>query len=99
MCMGIRVDVDLHQLTIPHEKILEIVDTCRLFLTRSYISKRQLQSLLGKLLYVHHCVHAARIFVNRLLNNLRGATGRIILNAEIKQDLSWIVQILSKANG
>ena len=44
-------------------------------------------------------MHATRIFVNRLLNNLRQATGRIILNAEMKQDLSWFVQFLSKANG
>ena len=97
--MGICVDVDARQLTIPHEKILQIVDTCRLFLTRSYVSKRQLQSLLGKLLYIHRCVHAARIFVNGLLNNLRKATGRIVLNAEMKQDLSWFVQFLTKANG
>ena len=69
-CMGICVDVDTRQLTIPREKILQIVDTCRLFITRSYMSKRQLQSLLGKLLYIHRCVHAARFFVNRLLNNL-----------------------------
>ena len=34
------------------------------------MSKKQLQSLLGKLLYIF-CVHAARFFVNRLLNNLR----------------------------
>ena len=98
-CMGICVDVDARQLTIPHEKILEIVDTCRLFLTRSYVTKRQLQSLLGRLLYIHRCVHAARIFVNRLLNNLRKATGRIVLNDEMKQDLSWFVQFLTKANG
>ena len=44
-------------------------------------------------------MHAARIFVNRLLNNLRGVTGRIMINAEMKQDLSWFVQFLSKANG
>ena len=98
-CMGICVDVDARQLTIPHEKILQIVDTCRLFLMRSYISKRQLQSLLGKLLYVHRCVQAVRIFVNRLLNNLRRATCHIRLNADMKQDLSWFVQFLSKPNG
>ena len=98
-CMGIQVDVDAHQLTIPHEKIIQTVDTCRLFLTRSHMSKKQLQSLLGKLLYVHRCVHAARFFVNRLLNSLRNATGRIILTKEMKQDLSWFVQFLSKANG
>ena len=98
--MGIRVDVDGRQLTIPHEKIVQIVYTCRLFLTRLHNSKtKQLKSLLDKLLYAHRCVHAARFFVHRLLNSLRKVTGHIILTTELKQDLSWFVQFLSKSNG
>ena len=41
----------------------------------------------------------ARIFVNRLLNVLRGATGHIKLCKETKKDLNWFVQFLSHFNG
>ena len=98
-CMGISIDVDNRCLTIPQEKILETLDLCRLYLTKKFITKKQLQSLLGKLLYIHRCVAPARIFVNRLLNVLRSATGRIKLCNETKKDLNWFVQFLCHFNG
>ena len=39
-------------------------------------SRRQLQSILGLLLYVHKCVKPARIFLNRMLELLRASNGR-----------------------
>ena len=75
--MGICVDMDEQRLTIPQEKILATLDLCRLYLTKTHLTKMQIQSLLGKLLYIHRCVAPARIFVNRLLNTLREATGRV----------------------
>ena len=44
-CMGIQVDVDARQLTIPHEKIIQIVDTCRLFLTSYLMSSLHFERL------------------------------------------------------
>ena len=37
--------------------------------------------------------------MNRLLNNLKKCQGRISINLEMKQDLSWFVQFLTKFNG
>ena len=51
-CMGIVIDVDVGQLSIPQEKCLEILDLCRHYAGR-FITKKQLQGLLGKLLYLH----------------------------------------------
>ena len=97
--MGIKVDLDEQNLVIPQEKLLEVLDLCRLFFNKKFISKKQLQSLLGKLLFVHRCVVPARIFVNRLLNNLRRGENRIAISMDMKQDLSWFVQFLTKFNG
>ena len=99
-CMGINMDLDKKkQPFIPQEKLLEILDLCRLYIHKKSISKKQLQSLLGKLLFVHGCVAPAHIFVNRLLNNFRNCQGHIKINMEMKQDLNWFIQFLTKFNG
>ena len=69
-CMGIVIDVDAGQLSIPQEKCLEILDLCHHCRSHHFITKKQLQGLLGKLLYLHRWVIPARMFVNRLLNKL-----------------------------
>ena len=97
--MGIEVDLDMHQIRISHTKIIEILDMCQSIVTRRFISKKQLQNLLGKLLYVHRCVPPARIFVNRLLNMLRNANDRIQVNSEMLKDIMWFQQFLGKFNG
>ena len=55
--------------------------------------------MLGKLLYIHGCVAPAYIFVNRLLNTLRGATGRIKLREDTKKRIELVCTILSHFNG
>ena len=99
ICMGIKVDLDIKQLSMPQEKILQILDMCRLYMVRKFISQKQLQGLLGKLLFILRCVLPARIFVNRPLNYLRKCQGLIQMDTEMKQDLNWFVQFLEKFNG
>ena len=98
-CMGIDVNVDTKQLTIPHQKVSDILDLCKVYIKAKAITKKQLQSLLGKLLYQYRCVAPARIFVNRLLNKLRAATGRIQMDEEMVKDLNWFIQFLTQFNG
>ena len=98
-CMGINVDVVSGIISIPQDKCLQILDTCPLFIEKKHITRRQLQSLLGKLLYLHRCVPASRSFVNRLLNTLRTSPHRVIITEEMKKDLSWFIQILVRFNG
>ena len=85
-CMGIDVNVDTKQLTILHEKV-DILDLCKLYIKTKTITKKQLQSLLSKLLYLHGCVALARFFANRLLNKLITATGRINIDEDVVKDL------------
>ena len=98
-CMGINVNLETKQLTIPQEKLLEILDMCRMYANKKFITKKQLQSLLGKLLYLHRCVPPARIFVNRLLNTLRKASTRIIMDSKMKKDIAWFESFLIQFNG
>ena len=98
-CMGVIVYVDASQVSIPQSKCLEILDLCNHYRTCSHITKKQLQSLLGKLLYLHRCVIHARTFVNRLLNKLRQTTTRVKVCDGMRKDLAWFTQFLLRFNG
>ena len=64
-------------------------------------SKRQLQSLLGQLLYIHKCVRPARIFLNRMLDLLRQNydANTIKLTQAFRRDLRWFTKFVDKYNG
>ena len=98
-CMGIIVDIDAGLLSIPHSKCMEILDLYRHYRTHARISHRQLQSLLGKLLYLHRCVIPARAFVNRLLTKLHQTMTHIKVCHEMKKDLFLVILFLEKFNG
>ena len=97
--MGIHVDVASGMVTIPHEKCLQILDACHHYTTKKQITRKQLQSLLGKLIYLHRCIPASRIFVNRLLNTLRQCPHRVTVSEDMRKDLAWFIQFLVKFNG
>ena len=63
-------------------------------------TKRQLQSLLGSLLYVSKCVRYSRFFLNRLLETLRNVSKTYItLNADFQKDIAWFNRFLDVFNG
>ena len=69
-CLGIRIDLNTNTLSIDKGQVEAIYDQCMKTLQRNTISKKQLQSLLGKLLCLHKCVKPVCIFVNRILATL-----------------------------
>ena len=88
-CLGVLIDTIKGTVSIPPEKLDQINITVHQWLSKSIISKRQLQSILGLLIYVHKCVKPARIFINRMLDLLRSAhaTQHITLTTDFKLDL------------
>ena len=51
-CLGILIDSIQKTVSIPQEKLAEITQLCKQWTTKTYCGKRDLQSLLGSLLYV-----------------------------------------------
>ena len=68
-CLGVLIDTDAGTISIPPEKLLQINETVQQWLTKRSCTKRQLQSLLGLLLYIHKCVKPARVFLNPCWNS------------------------------
>ena len=63
--------------------------------------QKQLQPLLGKLLYITKCVRISRPFLNHMLDVLRAADKltKISLSMDFKRDLNWFQKFLPRFNG
>ena len=69
-CLGVIVDTQNATLSVPQGKLCEIMDKCNNALGKAKVSKQQLQSIIGSLMFVAKCVRSTRYFVNRLLDTL-----------------------------
>ena len=100
VCLGVEINTEKGSISIPQAKLRQICDTVSEWKNRKFCTKRQLQSLLGHLLYIHKCVKPARFFLNRMLQLLRKYHGqaRIHLNPEFHRDLRWFDRFLPLYN-
>ena len=98
--LGIDVDAAAGTLSVPRDKIEQALVLIDSHTKRRFITRRNLQSLLGKLLHVAKCVRPARLFVARLLDELRGPPRlRININTSMRSDLKWFTDFASAWNG
>ena len=88
VCLGILINTETRTMSVPPVKLDSIIDMCSQWQNKKFCSKRQLQSLLGSLLYVSKCVKPARTFLNRMLMLLRENFEKdtIFLNKEFFKD-------------
>ena len=100
-CLGILVNTENFTLSIPNEKLQEILQKCITWRSRTHCIKRQLQSLLGSLLYVSKCVRLSRFFLNRLLYVLRTMHDKdqVQLSVHVQRDINWFSKFLPTFNG
>ena len=100
-CLGVELDTEKLTIAVPQDKLNDIRQECKQWLCKKSCNKRQLQSLLGKLLYVTKCVRASRPFLNRMLDTLRAAHKQdtIVIDCEFRRDLNWFTNFLPKFNG
>ena len=101
ICLGVEINTISGTIAIPADKLRQISDTVKDWTHRKTCSRRQLQSLLGHLLYIHKCVKPARYFLNRMLQTLRSNYGHttIKLDPEFHRDLRWFERFLPLYNG
>ena len=89
--MGVSVDVRNRTIAIPEGKMADISETVNQFAKKTFMSKRELQSLLGKLLYISKIIRPARGFLNRMLQTLWNMQGcnKVKINDNFRRDLNW----------
>jgi hypothetical protein len=101
VCLGIEFDTYRGNISIPKSKLKEVINQCKRFLNKSKITKNQIQSLLGSLLFLHKAIKPARAFVNRIIALLKTAPdrGHVKISLDMKKDLNWFVACARQANG
>ena len=74
---------------------------CQKWRHKTACTKRELQSLLGSLLFVSKCVCSSRFFLNRLLDVLRSMHDKhqVVLSQEAQRDINWFQKFLPTFNG
>ena len=99
--LGNTVDTIKKTIEVSETRKIELLELCEKCKNLRFFTKRQLQSLIGKLSFVTNCVRPGRIFISRLLQVLRECSEqeKHEVTQEIKQDLRWWQNYLPSFNG
>ena len=85
-------------MSITQEKLKDIPQVCKSWATKAACTKRELQSLPGKLLYITKCVKSSSFFLNRMLD-LSSKQDKIVISTDFRRDLNWFTNFVPKFNG
>jgi len=98
--IGYYLNTNNMTISIPADRIKEILDLLHLWTQKIRVTRLQLQRLLGKLFYVTRCTQPGRLFLCRLLQTLRNTpeVGTISLTAEFYKDIYWFIYMLTSYN-
>ena len=99
--IGVTFNSLLMSMKIDQSKIDEAVQFCAWFLTRQYVSRKDMQKFMGKVLHATKCTEVARRFTSRLLDLLRttGEAPTTPVGDEARLDALWLTHFLSQFNG
>ena len=100
--LGIELDSMAMTLRLPEEKLLLLRQELQSSLSRNRLTKRQLQSLAGRLSWAASVVKSGRVFLRRIFNTirmLRQNAHRVRVNSEVRKDLLWWSNFISTFNG
>ena len=100
--LGTEIDTVLRQLCLPDSKLCELRQLLSDTLLKRSITKRELQSLVGKLNFAARVVFGGRTFLRRLIdvtNTLSRPHHYVRINTSLRADLSWWASFLTVFNG
>ena len=102
--LGVHFDTQKMEMSVPVEKLAELKAEIDKWARKTVITKRELQGLLGRLFWVAKVVRFSRIFMGRLLTQLRDMTGKrdhekVRLGDQSRKDLLWWSKFLRTFNG
>lgn len=99
--LGIWFDLIDKSISMPQEKITKFLEIIKWVTTQDSVSKKIVQTVIGKAIHVVACVPAARTFINRILMALRQSHLAEFVHVDhgFRQDLRWFEKFLNKFNG
>ena len=99
--LGITLDSNTMTMEIPQEKITEIQQELNRWLYKSKASRKEVESLVGKLQLMGKCIKPGRIFISRLINWMKTLQrqGVHTIPREARKDITWWASFITSHNG
>ena len=99
--LGIMLNMIDMTISIAPEQVDEIQADLDSWCNRAKMSHKQLESLIGKLLFMSQVIRVGQMFLAHLLDELRGSPkwGYIVVSVSIMQDIKWWQYIMPILNG
>ena len=103
--LGIEIDSKTMTKRLPQDKLLSLKQELQAFKRRRRASKKQLQSLAGKLSWaarVVYGVYGGRVFIRRIIDAIcpmRAASHKRIITPDMRLDIQWWDEFMYSFNG
>ena len=100
--LGLEFDSKTMELRVNSEKCNELRNDLQIWMRKTRASKSDLQSILGKLIWVSKAVKFSRVFVLRIINEiklLKSQKDKITLSDDLRKDFLWWKVYMDVFNG
>ena len=100
--LGVLFDTVEMKLYVDSEKLLELKSELIIWVRKTVAKKSDLQSILGKLLWVSKTVRFSRIFVSRIIAEIRKLSKqskKTVQSTEIRKDFLWWSNFIEISDG
>lgn len=101
--LGFLIDSVKMEVSIPPQKLLDVLTECDSWMLKLKATKSMIQSLLGKLMHLAHCITAARKFTSRITSTLSNMHKNnqtwTTISSEFKADVNWFRHFALESNG
>ncbi|VDI42766.1 Hypothetical predicted protein [Mytilus galloprovincialis] len=100
--LGVEIDSSTMEVRLPSDKLAVLKAELLAFTKRSHASKKQLQSLAGKLNWASAVIRGGRVFLRRIINcimRIKRDWHKARLKGDIAQDILWWNNFISSFNG
>lgn len=99
--LGYEVNTNKMSVKIPPAKLQEILSECEPWLERRHATRKMIQQIAGKLIFLCNCLHQGRKFLARILATLLDMHDRewTTIGEQFKADINWFIKYARQANG
>ena len=99
--LGTTFDSITMTMEVPPAKLAEIKLELQRWSSLSKASRRDIESLIGKLQFAARCIRPGRIFIARMINWLKATSrqGTYPITSELRKDITWWKDFMEQYNG
>ena len=99
--LGVTFDSQTMTIEVSPDKIQDMLAELSTWTIKTTASRKEVESIIGKLQFASKCIKPGRTFISRLINWLRGMNrqGQHRIPLEARKDLAWWGKFLERYNG